>query len=520
MKRSRSIRTTGVGHRHQAVSFRPRLGRQLLYAGVTFAAMILGYWAGTLLSEDGNSAPPQPAPEAVPNGNLMPGPGAKAWYATQPQPPSLVTTPDTPLFPDPAEANGGHRVRAYEEALPQEIHAPRSIAVPEPVALATKEEAAEEGSTPSPLLITVVRPPQPEPGPAVFGERGLLTPPPQSREPVPEEEPELNPRTEPTPIPVLDLEPTPTAETAPESTSTPVDPAEPLPETDTEAEAIPKPETAPPPTAEIEPTPSPESLPRATALPEVTPETAPRITALPAWRQFAALTPKTGNRPLIAVVIDDMGVDRRRSAKIIGQDGPLTLSFLTYAKDLMTQALDARLAGHELMLHVPMEPSNAAIDPGPNVLATGLPREELERRLDWALDHLDGMVGINNHMGSRFTRDADGMRMVMEALKERGLLFLDSRTTGGTKGPEMALRVGVPFLERNVFLDNVNEVAAVESRLADLEAVALRHGFAIGIGHPRDATIEALRDWVPGMHERGFVLVPITTIMSRIEGAG
>lgn len=246
----------------------------------------------------------------------------------------------------------------------------------------------------------------------------------------------------------------------------------------------------------------------------------PARKGLPAWRQHAAVAPETSGRPMIAVVIDDMGLDRRRTGRIAALRAPLTLSFLTYAEDLPRQTAAAREQGHELLLHVPMEPAVPAMDPGPKVLATRHSAVEIQERLAWGLSRFEGFVGINNHMGSKFTADRRAMNLVMQELRRRGLLFLDSRTVGHTAGPEAALRAGVPFAERNVFLDNVNDVGEVRARLADLEAVAARHGYAIGIGHPRDATIAALTEWTRHLGERGFVLVPLTAIVSRLQTPG
>src|SRR5262249_7275233 len=151
----------------------------------------------------------------------------------------------------------------------------------------------------------------------------------------------------------------------------------------------------------------------------------------------------------------------------------------------------------------------------PNVLAVELTHEELRRRLLWGLDRLHGYVGVNNHMGSRFTASESGMAMVMEELKRRGLLFVDSRTTSSTVGDRLAERFDVPHADRDVFLDNDEDGAAVLERLAQLEAVARRHGMAIGIGHPHDGTIAALAEWLPTLKQKGFVLVPVSAIVMR-----
>jgi polysaccharide deacetylase 2 family uncharacterized protein YibQ len=216
---------------------------------------------------------------------------------------------------------------------------------------------------------------------------------------------------------------------------------------------------------------------------------------------------------MVAVVIDDMGVDVKRSARIIDLPGPLTTSFLTYARDLQAQANRARQHGHELMVHFPMEPKSTTIDPGPDVLRTTLSADEIDRRLARGLGSFTGYVGINNHMGSKFTEYAPGMAQVMKALKARGLLWLDSRTTAKSVGIDLAEKWGVPHADRHVFLDNGKSVASVNEQLRELEQIALKHGYAIAIGHPHDQTITALSAWLPTLARKGIVLVPISTIV-------
>lgn len=250
------------------------------------------------------------------------------------------------------------------------------------------------------------------------------------------------------------------------------------------------------------------------------PPVSPATPDTPAWRRFAVAAPRTAGQPMIAVVLDDMGVDKKRSVRTLALRAPLTLAFMTYAEDLEHETAAARQRGHELMLHVPMQPQGEAYDPGPDVLEVGLSSEEIRRRLNWGLDRFEGFVGVNNHMGSRFTADAAGMRVVMEELRRRGLLFLDSVTTDKSVAPEAARRAGVPFAARNVFIDNEQSVAAVKAQLAKVEAYARKHGAAIAIGHPHDATIEALSAWLPTLEAHGFVLVPLTAIVKRQQAAG
>ena len=253
----------------------------------------------------------------------------------------------------------------------------------------------------------------------------------------------------------------------------------------------------------------------------VMPPLPPRAAGEPAWLRYAVPPRETEGRPMIAVVIDDMGVDHRRSIQALALPGPMTMSFLPYAKDLGHMTRAARAVGHELMLHMPMEPMSAKENPGPNAIVTGLDPVELRRRTDLMLDSFTGYVGANNHMGSKFTQDAAGMRIVLEDLDARGLLFLDSRTIGNTAGASVARSLGMPFAERDVFLDNDSSTGNVRAKLAEVEAVARRQGHAIAIGHPHDGTVEALSQWLPDIERRGFVLVPVSTIVkARMEACG
>lgn len=236
------------------------------------------------------------------------------------------------------------------------------------------------------------------------------------------------------------------------------------------------------------------------------------VVDMPPWRQFALATPILKGKPVIAIVIDDMGVDRRRSNRMIGFQGPLTLSFLTYAKDLKEQGAQARAKGHELMLHVSMEPSSNKVDPGPNVLLVGQKPETILQRLRWGLDRFEGFVGINNHMGSKFTSHVASMRVVIQELKKRGLLFLDSRTSGRTVGAKLARRAGVPYVERNVFLDHDDDVEKIKAQLKTVENIARKRGRSVAIGHPRDATLKALEGWLSTVTSKGFQLVPISAL--------
>jgi len=234
----------------------------------------------------------------------------------------------------------------------------------------------------------------------------------------------------------------------------------------------------------------------------------------PLWMQNAiAFTPSPG-KPMIAIVIDDMGVDLKRSRRMWEDvPAPLTLSFMTYADNLPQQTKAAHQKGHELMLHMSMEPSNPMIDAGPNVLMTAMKDDELAKLTQWGLGRFEGYVGMNNHMGSRFTEDSRAMQVVLEQVKQRGVFFLDSRTSPKSVAGKVARTIGMPALDRNVFLDNDNDVNAVLKQLGEVERMARKHGVSIAIGHPREATIKVLKTWIPEAIDRGLAIVPISTLM-------
>ena len=218
--------------------------------------------------------------------------------------------------------------------------------------------------------------------------------------------------------------------------------------------------------------------------------------------------------PMIAIMIDDLGLNAGRSARVAALPGPLTMAFMPYGEGLSGQTQLASAAGHEIFLHLPMEPTDPTIDAGPHALLETLGPEELAAELAWNLDRFSGYVGVNNHMGSLLTQDGSAMAAVMAELHRRNLLFVDSVTAAGSVAFGSAVAAGIPAARRDVFLDNTPELEAVLAQLDHLEDVARSQGYAIGIGHPHDATIAALALWLPQAQARGVLLVPASRIIA------
>lgn len=243
--------------------------------------------------------------------------------------------------------------------------------------------------------------------------------------------------------------------------------------------------------------------------------------ALPAWVSNASSSLPSATkraRPKIAIIIDDLGLDKEASKRLNAFQSPLTMAFLPYANELKSQTAAAKNAGHELMVHLPMQSHRATADPGTNALLVDLSYEEFSRRINWNLSQFDGFVGINNHMGSLITEDPALMVRVMARLRNEGLLFVDSLTTPNSMGKRAAKALGVPFVARDIFLDNELDRDYILRQLETTEKIARLRGYAIAIGHPYKSTIDVLEEWQSTLEFKGLTLVPISQIMNEALG--
>lgn len=216
------------------------------------------------------------------------------------------------------------------------------------------------------------------------------------------------------------------------------------------------------------------------------------------------------DKPVIAIVIDDMGLDRKRSARAVALPPQVTLAYLPYSPHIRAQTKKAKDRGHELMVHLPMAPERKTANPGPNYLSADLSPLELHERIVKNLDAFEGYAGVNNHMGSAFTQSGDGMGVLMAELKLRSLIFLDSKTVPASLAEKVASAAGVQATHRDVFIDHFEDGKKVEAALAQIERMARRTGSAVAIGHPKDVTLAALEKWLPGLEAKGFRLAPLS----------
>ncbi|MFC3302966.1 divergent polysaccharide deacetylase family protein [Parvularcula lutaonensis] len=221
-----------------------------------------------------------------------------------------------------------------------------------------------------------------------------------------------------------------------------------------------------------------------------------RADDLDAGRAPMRLAAVRDERPKVAIVIDDVGLDWRRFQAVNRLPMPVTIGFLPYGPDAQAM-LDSKDPRHDAILHLPMEPHRRKEDAGPDMVPTGAP-DAVRAALHANLAKLTGFSGVNNHTGSKTTADETAMRIVLSELEARGLYFLDSMTTPRTKAKRVSATTGATVIEGDLFLDGdfgKGGEKHVRRQLRRLEKIAEKHGEVIAIGHPYPATISVLNEW-------------------------
>ncbi|MEO5362247.1 MAG: divergent polysaccharide deacetylase family protein [Magnetococcus sp. DMHC-8] len=213
----------------------------------------------------------------------------------------------------------------------------------------------------------------------------------------------------------------------------------------------------------------------------------------------------------LAVIIDDLGHDWSIAKALVDLPADLTLAILPGLAHSREIARLGKAAGRELLLHQPMEPYRyPQISPGPGALLSHMDVPGWQATLRANLAQLPEVVGVNNHMGSRLTENAQAMDAVMAVLSTQQLFFIDSRTSEASVGAVRAAADQVPTAVRDVFIDNEPNEESIQRQLAQLERLAHKNGGAVGIGHPHRATLAALQHWLPTLSQKGIRLMRVS----------
>lgn len=257
----------------------------------------------------------------------------------------------------------------------------------------------------------------------------------------------------------------------------------------------------------VEPIAGATAAPAATAAPSIAEATALPSAALetPASRESEQPRSVGGGSPRLAIIIDDCGQWPETEHGFVALPFPLTLSVLPHVRFGSAIAREANAAGKGVMLHLPMQTISGRY-PGPGTITVAMGDDAIRAELTSDLAELPEARGVNNHEGSRATQDARVMGDIADVLAHDGRFFIDSRTSGASVGESVARERGVPSASRSVFLDNVDNQAAIEAQLLEAARDARATGSAIAIGHPRPATLAAVRNLGPMLAADGIEL--------------
>jgi uncharacterized protein len=232
------------------------------------------------------------------------------------------------------------------------------------------------------------------------------------------------------------------------------------------------------------------------------------------WQVYARKFDAAGRLPRIAIVISGLGLDSDATrAAIAHLPAPVSLAFSPYAHDLSTWIAAARQAGHEVLLGLPMEPTDfPRQDPGPRTLLTSLEPEQNLERLRWILGRGTAYVGLVGVQGDRFVTARASLEPILDALKGRGLLFVDDHdATASVAGP-LGHELGMAWAITDRQLDSDATQPAIDKMLADLEATAAQGGAALGLGGLYPVTIERVIAWAQALQAKGIALAPATAV--------
>jgi len=224
-------------------------------------------------------------------------------------------------------------------------------------------------------------------------------------------------------------------------------------------------------------------------------------------------------RPRIALVIDDVGYQWVQDQRLLGLDSRVALAIIPEAPHATELAVRSARQGRAVLLHLPLGGLlHDDCEQGLTCLGVDWSVERMRDQLEQQLERVPGAVGLNNHQGSQFTRNAEAVRRLLRALSQidraeaTPMIVLDSRTVADSQLERLARDAGFPAIRRRVFLDHQDEPEAIRRAWQDLLDQARYHGSAVAIGHPRANTVDFLVQALPRLDQDGVILVTISEL--------
>lgn len=217
----------------------------------------------------------------------------------------------------------------------------------------------------------------------------------------------------------------------------------------------------------------------------------------------------------VAIIIDDIGHEAWPVEDIIAMKTPITLSILPHCPYSVEAAIRGHKAGKEILLHLPMEPSEfPEKNPGDGALLLSMSETEIRQTIERDLRSVPYARGVNNHMGSRFMENEKALAVVFKQFVKKDLFFVDSYTTNKTKGRYLAQKLGLRFAGRDVFIDNNSNFADTITIFKNVMERKNNWQTLIMIGHPYKSTIDALKVALPLFQANDIEIVPLSELVS------
>lgn len=220
------------------------------------------------------------------------------------------------------------------------------------------------------------------------------------------------------------------------------------------------------------------------------------------------------NRPTVSIVLGGLGINYTHTKSAIEELPPeVTLSFAPTARNLQGWIHQARAAGHEVLLEVPMEPYEFGRErPHPQALYGSLSESELTGRLDYLMSRATGYFGVINYQGSKFATDEAATTKIAEALSGRGVAFVEDGSLNRSTFSAAASQTGLRYRQANTPIDARPDGSEIENRLLELEALAHENGASLGSGFAYPITIDILKAWTDQLDEKGIILAPVSAV--------
>lgn len=232
--------------------------------------------------------------------------------------------------------------------------------------------------------------------------------------------------------------------------------------------------------------------------------------------QFVAGVQAGERKKELAIVIDDLGNNMEGTEEILNLPATLTVAVMPFMPTTAEDAENAFKNGHEVIIHMPMEPKRGKRSwLGPGAITTDLTDEEIRKRVEEAVKSVPHAVGMNHHMGSKATESERVMKIVLEVCKENGLYYLDSKTTGKSVISKLATEMQVPYVENDIFFDEIyttRHITKQANRLAE-KIVKAEQLIAIGhVGITGTKTAAVLKEYIP-VYEKKAKIVPLSDLL-------